>query len=281
MNQGASETCVAYAFARVACMNLLHKYNVAINMEAIKEVANAGAQMHDGDNVFKGNGMMKFAEKWNPTICHEDICKEKRYKWKLDLKEITEFDAAFEKMRELQQAGLQMMIARRTGKKGHQQHAISAWRCDPIARTITATNSWGAHEPNMTVDAKNFICAVTVDPIITYAYKTTRGVTYAGDEYRTTDHYKSMPLLFARVNKLEADAGALPAEQDARRAAVDAQRAAEAQVQIERDRADAAELKVGRQATEIEALKKQVLPPCDPTPPFSAPLGGAPPPPSP
>ena len=78
MNQGASETCVAYAFTRVSCMNLLQKYNVAINMEAIKKAANMGAELHDGEDVWKGNRMMDFAEKWNPTLSEMDIDNQKR-----------------------------------------------------------------------------------------------------------------------------------------------------------------------------------------------------------
>lgn len=342
LNQGKNETCVAYAMGCVTSANLRNKYGVAVHAEKLKNDALSGAETMKGETVWKGNLMMEFAKTWNVSVQCElyktDINEEKRYKFWIDVEEIMTFDAAFEKMRELQLAGLQMMIALTTDTG--VQHAISAWRCDPVTRTITAMNSHGADEPNMTVNSGNFIRAVTVDPIITHRAWKKKTIVYDNDTHPTTDHYKSMPHLFAREKKLEADAGALQAAQGARQAAQgaqqaaeDAQRAAEAQVQNERDRADAAEREVevarraaevaqdarqaaqdaqqaaevarraaetqaradaaavqldrnradaaesevGRQATEIEALKKQVLSPFDPIPAFSAPLRALPP----
>ena len=133
-------------------------------------------------------------------------------------------------------------------------------------------NSWGALEPIKSVNAKNFIRAVTVDPIITHRAGEKNTTYTLRNPHPTTESYKSMPKMFAREKELGADARALPAVEAARQGAeaawqaVEAARQARAQadaeaVQVERGRADAAESKVTRQAEEIEALKQQVLPP--------------------
>lgn len=288
LNQGNNGTCSAYAFGCVTSTNLMNKYDVAISAEKIKDDALEGAQTMKGEDVRNGSTMSELGETWNTshnsTTLKADIDKAKWYRLRVELKEIKSFDAALEKMRELQQAGLQMMIALKTDKKGHDNHAISAWQCDPIARTITAMNSWGAEQPTMTVTSENFLCAVTVDPIITHrAEGEEKTITYGRRNlHPTTERYNNMTKNFARVKKLEADARARQAAEEAQQVAVDAQRAAqdalqaaeverraaeeaqrraEAALQAEQDARHAAEaqMKVERRRAEREMISHGTL----------------------
>lgn len=290
LNQGENGTCTGYAFGRVVATNLMMKYGVAIGAEYIAKQAIMGAQTINGDDVWHSNLLLEFAQTWNNSPVSKmfvpDVSNSKRYKLRVELVEIMTFDEAYEKMRELEMAGLEMMIAYKTGKRGeHAHHAITAFRCDPIAKEIVGMNSWGAHEPIKSVKAQNFIRAVMVDPVITEAAPASQktGKVYTDEKpFPTTKFYKNMPKMFARVKKLEADEGGLRAAQEAQRMAeaaeaarqgaeaalqaVEAARQARAQadaeaVQVARGRADAAESEVTRQAEEIEALKQQVLNP--------------------
>jgi len=219
LNQGENGTCTGYAFGHVVATNLMMKYGVAIGAEDITKQAIMGASTIKGDQVWHSNFLLEFAQTWNDSIASNmfvpDVSNSKRYKLRGELVEIMTFDEAYEKMRELEMAGLEMMIAYKTSKRGeHAHHAITAFRCDPIAKEIVGMNSWGAHEPIKSVKAKNFIRAVTVDPVITEVTRESqRQPTLFNDDkpFPTTKFYQNMPKNFARVKKLEADEGGLRA----------------------------------------------------------------------
>lgn len=257
LDQGDNGTCVPFSFGRVLSTNLLNKYAVSIGAKEIADRAIANAENQMGEKVWEGNLLMECPETWNKSAkafrILSDTSNDKRYTISLRAIEIMTFDAALEEMRRLEMGHLEMMIALKTGMNGsHAGHAIAAFACDPIAKTITARNSWAARVPNMTVNADNFLRAVTVDPIIDEwawppAKKKKLTVCDDAHPYQTTELYDGMPKLHAHAKKLEADAKALPAAQEAQRKAEKAREEEAKARQVAEDK--------------LKNAEKQVLPP--------------------
>ena len=126
LDQGNTDTCVAYAFATVLSANMMGKFSIGIDRHELVTVARTAVE------CWNGRRLVDFCDEWNlrmPSV--NDVSQYRRYKVRLDVIELRTIEEAYAQLEYLAPAQMVLMCS---VDMANTSHAMTATAPDLLNR---------------------------------------------------------------------------------------------------------------------------------------------------